>query len=64
MGTIARFHVAQEFHPSLLWFPMNRNALEQKPQFSANAIIMPRFSAEEIHAATTLLEVRVEVPSN
>ena len=32
-----------------------------KTQFSANAIIMPRFSAEEIHAATTLLEVRVEV---
>ncbi len=25
------------------------------------AMIMPRFSAEEIHAATTLLEVRVEV---
>ncbi len=35
--------------------------MEQKPQFSANAIIMPRFSAEEIHAATTLLEVGVEV---
>ncbi len=47
---------------------MNRNALEQKPQFSANAISMPRFSAEEIHAATTLLHGgRVEVklvPSN
>ncbi len=38
-----------------------------KPQFSANAIIMPRFSAEKTHAATMLLEVRVEVklvPSN
>ncbi len=33
----------------------------------SNAIIMPRFSAEEIHEAATLLEVRVEVklvPSN
>ncbi len=52
---------------SVIWLPMNRNALEQKPQFSANAIIMPRFSAKEIHEATTLLEVRVEVklvPSN
>ncbi len=38
----------------------------KKPQFSANTIIMPRF-LEEIHVATTLLEVRVEVklvPSN
>ncbi len=65
------FRVAEEFNNCIchmaIWLPMNRNAFEQKPQFSANAIILPRFSAEEIHAATTLLEVRVEVklvPSN
>ncbi len=68
MGTIARFSCRRGIASVIIWLPMNRNALEQKPQFSANAIIMPRFSAEEIHAAaTTLLEVRVEVklvPSN
>ncbi len=32
---------------------------QQKPQFSVNA--MPRLSAEEIHAATTLLEIGVGV---
>ncbi len=34
---------------------------EPQPKTTAIAIIMPRFSAEEIHAATTLLEVGVKI---
>ncbi len=55
------FHVAEEFNNRIRHMASYEpQRMEQKPQFS-NAIIMPRFSAEEIHAATTLLEVRVEV---
>ena len=56
------FHVAEEFNNCIRHMASYEpQRMEQKLQFSANAIIMPRFSAEEIHAATTLLEVRVEV---
>ncbi len=63
-GLLPGFRVAEEFNNCIrhnygfLWTASTWN---KNHSFSANAIIMPRFSAEEIHAATTLLEVRVDV---